>query len=109
MGPTDTCDSRLRSQFGIKVNDSVCVAANCSVADHDSSIAWASAGRRATCASSSWAILLNHSPVSVSEVACLPRSKRSEEHTSELQSLMRISYACFCLKKKIIHTTTYPT
>src|SRR3546814_3182283 len=28
--------------------------------------------------------------------------KRSEEHTSELQSLMRISYAVFCLKKKII-------
>src|SRR3546814_4547891 len=30
---------------------------------------------------------------------------RSEEHTSELQSLMRISYAVFCLKKKK-HTTT---
>src|SRR3546814_1952073 len=30
---------------------------------------------------------------------------RSEEHTSELQSLMRISYAVFCLKKKIKHTT----
>src|SRR3546814_5205948 len=29
------------------------------------------------------------------------RSDRSEEHTSELQSLMRISYAVFCLKKKI--------
>src|SRR3546814_5530694 len=29
------------------------------------------------------------------------RKKRSEEHTSELQSLMRISYAVFCLKKKI--------
>src|SRR3546814_10241315 len=29
----------------------------------------------------------------------MPR-KRSEEHTSELQSLMRISYAVFCLKKK---------
>src|SRR3546814_1060717 len=28
------------------------------------------------------------------------RMKRSEEHTSELQSLMRISYAVFCLKKK---------
>src|SRR3546814_8663951 len=28
------------------------------------------------------------------------RQKRSEEHTSELQSLMRISYAVFCLKKK---------
>src|SRR3546814_9081479 len=30
--------------------------------------------------------------------------KRSEEHTSELQSLMRISYAVSCLKKKIKHT-----
>src|SRR3546814_2718864 len=29
---------------------------------------------------------------------------RSEEHTSELQSLMRISYAVFCLKKKTKHT-----
>src|SRR3546814_17726407 len=29
---------------------------------------------------------------------------RSEEHTSELQSLMRISYAVFCLKKKNTHT-----
>src|SRR3546814_8909381 len=29
-----------------------------------------------------------------------PRRPRSEEHTSELQSLMRISYAVFCLKKK---------
>src|SRR3546814_9809805 len=28
------------------------------------------------------------------------RTRRSEEHTSELQSLMRISYAVFCLKKK---------
>src|SRR3546814_13624709 len=31
------------------------------------------------------------------------RNPRSEEHTSELQSLMRISYAVFCLKKKIQH------
>src|SRR3546814_2273030 len=31
-----------------------------------------------------------------------PASGRSEEHTSELQSLMRISYAVFCLKKKKI-------
>src|SRR3546814_3671342 len=31
---------------------------------------------------------------------------RSEEHTSELQSLMRISYAVFCLKKKKINTNT---
>src|SRR3546814_4209790 len=33
---------------------------------------------------------------------------RSEEHTSELQSLMRISYAVFCLKKKKTNTT-HPT
>src|SRR3546814_7857722 len=31
---------------------------------------------------------------------CLSLLMRSEEHTSELQSLMRISYAVFCLKKK---------
>src|SRR3546814_4595434 len=33
------------------------------------------------------------------------RSRRSEEHTSELQSLMRISYAVFCLKKKKDNTS----
>src|SRR3546814_2339508 len=36
-------------------------------------------------------------------------STRSEEHTSELQSLMRISYAVFCLKKKTFQTTTHYT
>src|SRR3546814_2605660 len=35
----------------------------------------------------------------------IPGVSRSEEHTSELQSLMRISYAVFCLKKK--KTTTH--
>src|SRR3546814_7720660 len=35
--------------------------------------------------------------------------KRSEEHTSELQSLMRISYAVFCLKKKRDHKKTTKT
>src|SRR3546814_5051985 len=33
-------------------------------------------------------------------IASKPVMRRSEEHTSELQSLMRISYAVFCLKKK---------
>src|SRR3546814_5307691 len=33
---------------------------------------------------------------------------RSEEHTSELQSLMRISYAVFCLKKKNTYTNNNP-
>src|SRR3546814_2641443 len=32
--------------------------------------------------------------------ACFLQRRRSEEHTSELQSLMRISYAVFCLKKQ---------
>src|SRR3546814_2014547 len=39
-------------------------------------------------------------------VKITPAHDRSEEHTSELQSLMRISYAVFCLKKKK-KTTTY--
>src|SRR3546814_9621307 len=39
-------------------------------------------------------------------LACCSPQNRSEEHTSELQSLMRISYAVLCLKKK---TTTYYT
>src|SRR3546814_5539729 len=34
---------------------------------------------------------------------------RSEEHTSELQSLMRISYAVFCLKKKKTNEQSYRT
>src|SRR3546814_10058389 len=34
------------------------------------------------------------------DAAMFETSHRSEEHTSELQSLMRISYAVFCLKKK---------
>src|SRR3546814_14181037 len=42
---------------------------------------------------------------------CQPRNRsvvmRSEEHTSELQSLMRISYAVFCLKKKQNNMTRY--
>src|SRR3546814_3693876 len=37
------------------------------------------------------------------------RTMRSEEHTSELQSLMRISYAVFCLKKKTTNTSLAQT
>src|SRR3546814_980806 len=40
-------------------------------------------------------------PVTLGGLPC-----RSEEHTSELQSLMRISYAVFCLKKKKTPTTS---
>src|SRR3546814_6678260 len=37
---------------------------------------------------------------------CAACCGRSEEHTNELQSLMRISYAVFCFKKKMKHNTT---
>src|SRR3546814_8645614 len=43
---------------------------------------------------------------SVEQLQYVEQYFRSEEHTSELQSLMRISYAVFCLKKKNSHTTT---
>src|SRR3546814_6628130 len=40
------------------------------------------------------------------EISAAAICDRSEEHTSELQSLMRISYAVFCLKKKINYSYT---
>src|SRR3546814_8881405 len=46
-------------------------------------------------------------PVPVSVFGAADCDLRSEEHTSELQSLMRISYAVFCLKKK--HTEVRKT
>src|SRR3546814_7606725 len=58
--------------------------------------AQAPAGRR---------VLSAGSRFSLSGTSC-PDSGRSEEHTSELQSLMRISYAVFCLKKKTQRTKT---
>src|SRR3546814_7995575 len=50
-------------------------------------------------------IILTHTNA---EVRDLNLAARSEEHTSELQSLMRISYAVFCLKKKTNHIHTPP-
>src|SRR3546814_2981354 len=56
------------------------------------------AGASGVRASTRWTILSVRScSPKVMNIFC-----RSEEHTSELQSLMRISYAVFCLKKKII-------
>src|SRR3546814_7110109 len=48
----------------------------------------------------------------IGPLAAFDEDRRSEEHTSELQSLMRISYAVFCLKKKnqrSRHTNTHDT
>src|SRR3546814_2790317 len=44
----------------------------------------------------------------VGDPACDSLERRSEEHTSELQSLMRISYAVFCLKKTKAHNSYHP-
>src|SRR3546814_7184532 len=45
-------------------------------------------------------ILISSDFAAASVARSIPSGSRSEEHTSELQSLMRISYAVFCLKKK---------
>src|SRR3546814_9481885 len=45
----------------------------------------------------------------VAHVRTVGKIVRSEEHTSELQSLMRISYAVFCLKKKTQYTKQHYT
>src|SRR3546814_3823194 len=50
--------------------------------------------RRAMC------LLMSNTAKETTNTAPHNSSPRSEEHTSELQSLMRISYAVFCLKKK---------
>src|SRR3546814_3610685 len=43
---------------------------------------------------------VHHTVVFPAAAGAVTETERSEEHTSELQSLMRISYAVFCLKKK---------
>src|SRR3546814_9595473 len=50
----------------------------------------------------SWLVAVGIAPILLGVLPCLAMCAlgRSEEHTSELQSLMRISYAVFCLKKK---------
>src|SRR3546814_5603955 len=61
-------------------------------ADMERSI-WRAGGRAAT----------SDPPAATEASSSAVSTPRSEEHTSELQSLMRISYAVFCLKKKKIH------
>src|SRR3546814_10341703 len=59
-------------------------------------------GMYSHCADGGW-ILGNTIDGTQAEFVRIPHAdNRSEEHTSELQSLMRISYAVFCLKKKKI-------
>src|SRR3546814_9413725 len=59
-------------------------------------LVWRALGERRIHSSSSWIAFC----LPASSRSSCARRFRSEEHTSELQSLMRISYAVFCLKKK---------
>src|SRR3546814_10464722 len=52
--------------------------------------------------------LSRHDRMLKAKEADQPQIDRSEEHTSELQSLMRISYAVFCLQKNKKHHKIYP-
>src|SRR3546814_5466227 len=67
------------------------------------------AGLREARLSARLALARCRGPLGFASLPFRPSADRSEEHTSELQSLMRISYAVFCLKKKkkITKTTTY--
>src|SRR3546814_9467535 len=56
-------------------------------------------GRSGSATTRPWTSAGSPSAISL-DFGRIGRMKRSEEHTSELQSLMRISYAVFCLKKK---------
>src|SRR3546814_4276162 len=56
-----------------------------------------------TVTTDSEAVRLRYEPSAPAIKARLRAARRSEEHTSELQSLMRISYAVFCLKKNTTH------
>src|SRR3546814_4453611 len=75
-------------------------------AARSTSTAPAPSGSRAATSETSWWIVgklsTRNSAGTVTDpgAATRDRSLRSEEHTSELKSLMRISYAVFCLKKK---------
>src|SRR3546814_9010886 len=72
-------------------------AASISVAGTEERVAGDAVGIREFARSAAWATIACPSPVII----------RSEEHTSELQSLMRISYAVFCFKKKSISTNQH--
>src|SRR3546814_9365715 len=80
--------------------------------DHDGYVAALPGEARAAASRDDWGIMLAAVPDGLNHLVAAPWCHdadrhlavvggfRSEEHTSELQSLMRISYAVFCLKKK---------
>src|SRR3546814_6987224 len=86
--PGDDMLSALARNPGLTVDEGMRIAESVYTGGFDSTALTATTGM--------W-LLLNH-PNELKRARQDP--DRSEEHTSELQSLMRISYAVFCLKKK---------
>src|SRR3546814_10422973 len=80
------------SNWGKALRVAYPVPSSCRTADHNRGPATPIEPEEACCFHCSIAWLCPY--------ASRGRTSRSEEHTSELQSLMRISYAVFCLKKK---------
>src|SRR3546814_8945316 len=118
---SDVCSSDLseRVTLSIAAPDSTGCVQYATTLVAPSALSAAAAAHRvpavSTMSSTSTQILPRTSPMMFITVATLAfgrrlsmMARRSEEHTSELQSLMRISYAVFCLKKKKEQTKTKP-
>src|SRR3546814_1975111 len=100
---SDVCSSDLQRQRNQDDGQSECAS------DHRREVIthchWPAA-----CRSSARACVQHrHDQVNCAGSGGSPCPGRSEEHTSELQSLMRISYAVFCLKKKTTTNTDHMT
>src|SRR3546814_7719799 len=74
----------------LDVNDSPLRRSQCKSVDDEKRLKFSLDGKQS----------FDHGPHDFVPAIHVPIPDRSEEHTSELQSLMRISYAVFCLKKK---------
>src|SRR3546814_8176225 len=100
---------KQKTAYEMRISDwssDVC-SSDLSLADWERRISWISEllGAPRSCwaavrASDARLRLISQMQAPTSSLSPEERKRRSEEHTSELQSLMRISYAVFCLKKK---------
>src|SRR3546814_6527397 len=100
---SDVCSSDLSSASTSSSERACSASAAASTAEVPSVSRAANVARASPCAvAASSTAALSSSSREPSDSSCAA-TWRSEEHTSELQSLMRISYAVFCLKKKKIN------
>src|SRR3546814_10898316 len=101
---SDVCSSDLADNASMMLRDTV---AACVLASNGSGSTPASRRSSSKAARMSDRISTFHADTDATKAPTrVSRIGRSEEHTSELQSLMRISYAVFCLKKQKKNTIT---